>query len=131
MRGLTNTLIAADPDEVAPVQISLCGTNAIDALFASSHEIRTAFITDWGCGVADFQSSLAGKPRACMLSFSSPEVGFVHMGMPYNTLQVLCPVQMQGVGRSCHMQTVCLEIVLSIFKHNITCTWLHPTPTSC
>ena len=39
----------------------LCGSSAIDALFSSSHEIRTAFITDWGRGVSDFQSSLAGE----------------------------------------------------------------------
>lgn len=50
----------------------LCGTGAIDALFSSSREIRTAFITDWGRGIADFQSSLAGKLSGQAQSCSSP-----------------------------------------------------------
>ena len=67
-----SSLSAADPDEVAPVQIMLCGTGAIDALFSSSREIRTAFITDWGRGVSDFQSSLAGKLLVQAHPCSSP-----------------------------------------------------------
>ena len=79
-------LPVADPDEVAPVQIMLCGTNAVDALFASSHEIRTAFITDWGRGVSDFQSTLQGERSAWLLSCGGPEAGHVQTALPQITL---------------------------------------------
>lgn len=52
---------AADPDDVAPVQIMLCGSDAIDALFSSSQMVRRTLITDWGRGIYNFTSSLEGK----------------------------------------------------------------------
>lgn len=46
---------------MAPVQIMLCGSNAIDALFSSSQMVRRTLITDWGRGIYNFTSSLEGK----------------------------------------------------------------------
>lgn len=52
----------ADPDEVAPVEIRLCGAISVDALFSSSRRIQTTLRTGWGKGIANFTSSAEGKP---------------------------------------------------------------------
>ena len=59
---LHGVLCAADPDEVAPVEIMLCGAISVDALFSSSRRIRTTLSTVWGKGVANFTTSADGKP---------------------------------------------------------------------
>ena len=61
-RGLPHgVLCVADPDEVAPVEIMLCGAISVDALFSSSRQIRTTLSTGWGKGVANFTTSADGK----------------------------------------------------------------------
>ncbi|CAK0786624.1 hypothetical protein CVIRNUC_009838 [Coccomyxa viridis] len=49
-----------DPDEVAPVEIMLCGAISVDALFSSSRQLRTTLSTGWGKGVANFTTSADG-----------------------------------------------------------------------
>ena len=66
-------LCVADPDEVAPVEIMLCGAISVDALFSSSRQIRTTLSTGWGKGVANFTTSADGKfPLQHLQAFLAP-----------------------------------------------------------
>ena len=83
--GLHGVLCVADPDEVAPVEIMLCGAISVDALFSSSRRIRTTLSTGWGKGVANFTTSADGKsPFQHLQAFPA------HVQWHYHCRQVMC-----------------------------------------